>query len=173
MTNAEKSAHLAYVTKVTGLDRWMVDSLVMYGVTSLDVGGDVHTWQFPGTVPEAIQALSNARLKLDKKADAAVVAAIDHVWTILFDAGHVLGGRDGRYAAVEVVRIADDNPPLARHDVRLADLEQHRRRVEQLDQEKFGLIHRARVDGCSWAEIGKALGMTKQSAQDWYARRVD
>jgi hypothetical protein len=79
----------------------------------------------------------------------------------------------GAHSQVEVGRIAEDKRPLARHDTRIADLEQHRRRADQLEQEKFGLIHRARVDGCSWAEIGKALGMTKQAAQDWYRRRLD
>ena len=30
----------------------------------------------------------------------------------------------------------------------------------------------AREAGASWADIGAALGMSKQGAQDWYRRKV-
>ena len=167
MTNTEKTSYLHYVTRVSGLDREVVDALHMHDVAAVDTDGDVHTWSFPGTVPEAILALSNARLKLDKKADAAAVAAIDHVWTILS-----FYRSKGEHGQVEVGRIAEDNRALARHDTRLADLEEVRVQLERLENQKIGLIHMARVDGCSWTEIGKALGVTKQSAQAWYASRV-
>jgi hypothetical protein len=30
----------------------------------------------------------------------------------------------------------------------------------------------AREAGASWSEIGAALGMSKQGAQDWYRRKI-
>ncbi|MFD4444372.1 hypothetical protein ACFWPK_31815 [Nocardia sp. NPDC058519] len=41
----------------------------------------------------------------------------------------------------------------------------------QLSGDRHRAIIAARADGQSWSEIGAALGMSKQGAQDWFNRR--
>jgi hypothetical protein len=51
-------------------------------------------------------------------------------------------------------------------------LEANRRLVDFLEGRRWYVIQDAREAGASWVEIGAALGMTKQGAQDWYRRRI-
>jgi hypothetical protein len=46
------------------------------------------------------------------------------------------------------------------------------RLVELLIGQRWYVMQAAREAGASWAEIGAALGMSKQGAQDWYRRKV-
>src|SRR5690349_8474462 len=58
-------------------------------------------------------------------------------------------------------------------DVRAVDaLEANRRLVELLTGRRWYVMRAAREAGASWSEIGAALGMSKQGAQDWYRRKI-
>lgn len=46
------------------------------------------------------------------------------------------------------------------------------RLAELLTARRWADIQRAREQGASWSQIGEALGMSKQGAQDWYARKI-
>jgi hypothetical protein len=48
----------------------------------------------------------------------------------------------------------------------------NRELVELLIARRWYVIRDAREAGQSWSDIGAALGMTKQGAQDWYRRRI-
>jgi hypothetical protein len=48
-------------------------------------------------------------------------------------------------------------------DTRLADLLMGRR---------WSTMRQAREDGCSWAKIGEAIGVSKQAAQEWYYKQI-
>ncbi|MCZ4587719.1 hypothetical protein O4328_29195 [Rhodococcus opacus] len=41
----------------------------------------------------------------------------------------------------------------------------------QLHNARFDVVRRALADGASWSDIGRILGMTKQSAHAWYRRQ--
>jgi hypothetical protein len=47
------------------------------------------------------------------------------------------------------------------------------RLVELLTGERWILMRDAREAGESWSSIGRALGMSKQGAQDWYKRAIE
>jgi len=51
-------------------------------------------------------------------------------------------------------------------------LEANRELVATLTAQRWYVMQAAREGGASWSEIGAALGMTKQGAQDWYQRRI-
>lgn len=46
----------------------------------------------------------------------------------------------------------------------------NRELVELLTARRWYVIRDAREAGASWSQIGEALGMSKQGAQDWYRR---
>jgi hypothetical protein len=46
------------------------------------------------------------------------------------------------------------------------------RLVELLTGRRWIGMQRAREQGASWSQIGDALGMSKQGAQNWYARTI-
>jgi hypothetical protein len=48
-----------------------------------------------------------------------------------------------------------------------------RRVVELLTDARWQMMRRAREEGASWNDIGKALGMSKQAAHDFYSRRIE
>lgn len=54
----------------------------------------------------------------------------------------------------------------------LQALHANRRLVELLTGRRWSVMRRAREEGATWAQIGEALGMSKQGAQDWYARKI-
>ncbi|CAG7635894.1 hypothetical protein E143388_07731 [Rhodococcus opacus] len=41
----------------------------------------------------------------------------------------------------------------------------------ELHNARFDVVSRALADGASWSDIGRILGMTKQSAHAWYRRQ--
>lgn len=45
--------------------------------------------------------------------------------------------------------------------------------VSLLTGHRWFVMRDAREDGATWEEIGAALGMTKQGAQDFYRRRIE
>ncbi|MBE1580427.1 hypothetical protein ACFORH_43320 [Amycolatopsis roodepoortensis] len=47
------------------------------------------------------------------------------------------------------------------------------RLVELLTGQRWILMRDAREAGESWSSIGRALGMSKQGAQDWYRRAIE
>jgi hypothetical protein len=51
-------------------------------------------------------------------------------------------------------------------------LEANRQLVELLIGRRWYVMRAAREAGASWSEIGAALGMSKQGAQDWYRRKI-
>lgn len=51
-------------------------------------------------------------------------------------------------------------------------LEANRRLVDLVTGRRWYVMREAREAGASWSEIGEALGMTKQGAQDWYRRKL-
>lgn len=57
----------------------------------------------------------------------------------------------------------------AEHLDRLATIAQRR---QALDGEQFAGVLDARLARCTWAEIGAALGVTAQAAQQRYAPRA-
>lgn len=172
MTNTENTTN--YVTRVSGLPREVVDTLHSYGVPAVDVDGDVHTWSFPGTAAEAEALLNRKRAEIrnDERVQHWVtVSGVEQAaWKLFDQVARILAAyiENGHHDQVQVERIGDPG----RKGIRLGDLEDIARREERLDSEKLATIHMARVDGCSWTEIGKALGISKQAAQDWYSRRV-
>lgn len=52
-------------------------------------------------------------------------------------------------------------------------LEANRQLVELLTNRRWYVMREAREAGASWSEIGVALGMSKQGAQDWYRRKIE
>ncbi|MBF6588440.1 hypothetical protein IU414_27230 [Nocardia farcinica] len=68
------------------------------------------------------------------------------------------------YTRAELAELADVTA--------LQALEANRRLVELLVGRRWMVMQAAREAGASWAEIGKALGMTKQGAMDWYKRKI-
>lgn len=55
----------------------------------------------------------------------------------------------------------------------LEALEANRDMVELLTDRRWYVMREAREAGASWPQIGAALGMSKQGAQDWYRRRIE
>lgn len=55
----------------------------------------------------------------------------------------------------------------------LQALEANRQLVELLTSRRWYVMQAAREVGASWSEIGAALGMSKQGAQDWYRRKIE
>ena len=55
----------------------------------------------------------------------------------------------------------------------LEALEANREMVELLTNRRWYVMREAREAGASWPQIGAALGMSKQGAQDWYRRRIE
>src|SRR3954447_25599137 len=51
-------------------------------------------------------------------------------------------------------------------------LEANRQLVDFLIGRRWFVMQAAREAGASWSEIGAALGMSKQGAQDWYRRKI-
>lgn len=52
-------------------------------------------------------------------------------------------------------------------------LEANRCLVELLTGRRWFVMEEAREAGVTWAEIGAAIGTTRQGAQDWYRRRIE
>ncbi|MEU8226279.1 hypothetical protein [Kribbella sp. NPDC048915] len=55
----------------------------------------------------------------------------------------------------------------------LEALRASRRVVEMLTGARWHLMRQAREEGSSWTEVGKALGMSKQAAYDFYRRKLE
>lgn len=55
----------------------------------------------------------------------------------------------------------------------LEALEANREIVELLTSRRWYVMREAREAGASWTQVGAALGMTKQGAQDWYRRKIE
>jgi len=78
----------------------------------------------------------------------------------------------------EVIRRGGDNDIAQRVLGEVTDvsaleaLAANRELVELLTARRWYVIRDAREAGASWSEIGEALGMSKQGAQDWYRRRI-
>lgn len=51
-------------------------------------------------------------------------------------------------------------------------LEANRQLIELLIGRRWYVMRAAREAGASWAQIGAALGMSKQGAADWYSRKI-
>lgn len=51
-------------------------------------------------------------------------------------------------------------------------LDANRRLVDLLIGSRWWVMQAAREAGASWSQIGAALGMSKQGAQDWYRRKI-
>jgi hypothetical protein len=68
-----------------------------------------------------------------------------------------------------VARVLDENPAVDP----LHALEANRRLVDLLTGRRWYVIRDAREAGATWEQIGAALGMTKQGAQDWYKRKIE
>lgn len=47
------------------------------------------------------------------------------------------------------------------------------RLVERFTEGRWSVMWDARQAGASWAQIGEALGMSKQGAADWYQRKTE
>ena len=54
----------------------------------------------------------------------------------------------------------------------LEALAANRALVDELVGQRWYVMQAAREDGASWGELGAALGMSKQGAQDWYRRKI-
>jgi hypothetical protein len=48
-----------------------------------------------------------------------------------------------------------------------------RRVVELLTSARWHMMRQAREEGASWSDIGRALGMTRQAAHDFYRRKIE
>jgi len=51
-------------------------------------------------------------------------------------------------------------------------LDANRQLADRISTDRRQLIDEARQAGASWSDIGAALGMTKQGAQDWHRRKI-
>ena len=73
-------------------------------------------------------------------------------------------------AGVEVAqrKLADLAGPVA-----LDSLRANARLVVLLTGWRWFVIEQAREEGASWADIGEALGMSRQSAWEWYKRHIE
>ena len=55
----------------------------------------------------------------------------------------------------------------------LEALQASRRVVDLLTSARWHMMRQAREEGSSWSQVGKALGMSKQAAYDFYRRKLD
>ena len=55
----------------------------------------------------------------------------------------------------------------------LEALRASRRVVELLTGSRWHMIRQAREEGSSWSQVGRALGVSKQAAYDFYRRNLD
>lgn len=55
----------------------------------------------------------------------------------------------------------------------LDSLRANARIVDLLTGWRWFVIEQAREEGASWADIGDALGMSRQSAWEWYKRHIE
>jgi hypothetical protein len=76
---------------------------------------------------------------------------------------------EGRTASAEVAERKLAELP----DVSMLDaLRASRALVELLTGRRWYVMQAAREQGATWEQIGAALGMSRQGAQDWYARKI-
>jgi hypothetical protein len=75
---------------------------------------------------------------------------------------------EGQPVAI-LVKALDDLPGVTG----LEALRASRRVVELLTNARWHMMRQAREEGSSWAEVGSALGMSKQAAYDFYRRKLD
>jgi hypothetical protein len=54
----------------------------------------------------------------------------------------------------------------------LQALRANKRLIDLLTGRRWSVMQEAREQDASWAEVGDALGMSKQGAQDWYSRKI-
>src|SRR5690606_5570359 len=88
---------------------------------------------------------------------------------------HVLGtlqGKDDADSERARREFAKDLAAMAPAN-ELHALEANRRLVDLLTGRRWSVMQEAREAGASWAQIGKALRMTKQGAQDGYRRKIE
>ncbi len=52
----------------------------------------------------------------------------------------------------------------------LEDLGQQQQRIVEMQAYLAPLVKQARLEGASWSDIGRQLGMSKQSAHEKYSR---
>jgi hypothetical protein len=55
----------------------------------------------------------------------------------------------------------------------LQALEANRRLVDLLTGRRWIAMRAAREEGATWEQIGEALGMTRQSAHEWYRKKIE
>jgi len=65
----------------------------------------------------------------------------------------------------ELAELAEVSPVQA--------LEANRRLAELLTGRRWYVMQDAREHGATWTEIGAAVDLTKQGAQDWYRRKIE
>ncbi|RBM17957.1 hypothetical protein DI005_20730 [Prauserella sp. PE36] len=66
------------------------------------------------------------------------------------------------------LKLAETAPVTAVHA-----LAANRRLIELLTGRRWYVMQEAREAGASWADIGAALDMTRQSAHEWYQRKIE
>jgi len=107
-------------------------------------------------------------------ADRADVARLLHVWDTYSARRawqnavdvHTTAGNDEYTAGAH--RSLDELPEVTALDALRANAQL----VELLTGRRWHVMRDAREEGASWSQIGEALGMSKQGAQDYYRRRT-
>lgn len=51
----------------------------------------------------------------------------------------------------------------------ISTLEEHQRRINEMNAATFSMVRQAKLAGASWADIGGALGISRQAAWEMYA----
>lgn len=82
--------------------------------------------------------------------------------------GRAIHQRAVKAGSADSGMLAETAPVTALHA-----LAANRRLVELLTGRRWYVMQAAREDGATWSEIGAALGMSKQGAQDWYRRKIE
>lgn len=65
-------------------------------------------------------------------------------------------------------QLLSDLPPVTAIDA----LEATAKLARQIDQRRFLAMRDAREEGAPWSRIGRALGISKQAAQEFYTRHL-
>ncbi len=76
-------------------------------------------------------------------------------------------------ADAEQLRAVDDAAARAPAVSALQALAANARLVDLLTSRRWHVMQAAREDGAEWAEVGAALGVSKQAAWEFYKRRIE
>lgn len=98
-------------------------------------------------------------------------------WERLYEIAQQVLSRTGSYDEEKSVQSRGSAAAAAQHEVRwskveiLAVISHMKGELDHLEQRLHESVERARDEGASWTEVGRALGVSKQAALQRFGRR--